>query len=93
MNAPPSEDRPLRYLTVRDVPKELARALEVERKRGGESLNRTVLRLLARALGVGARERRSNGLARHAGGWTEDDLGRFEDATASTREIDAELWR
>ena len=48
---------------------------------------------LARALGVGARERRSNGLARHAGGWTEDDLGRFEDATASTREIDAELWR
>ncbi|MFO0872772.1 MAG: hypothetical protein U0575_02210 [Phycisphaerales bacterium] len=83
----------MRYLTIRDVPKELAAAIDAERKRGGESLNRTVLRLLARALGVGARQRRSNGLARFSGGWTDDELRRFEDATAGTRGIDAELWR
>lgn len=83
----------MRHLTIRHVPDDLAAAIEAERTRRGHSLNRTVLNLLARALGVSNGARRSNGMARFAGGWTEEDLRRFEDATASSREIDPELWR
>ena len=34
----------------------------------------------------------SNSLADLAGTWSEEDLARFEEDTAPTREIDDELW-
>ena len=58
----------MRSMTVRGIPAELAVALDRERRRRGESLNRTVLDLLARSLGVGGAGPRSNGLARLAAG-------------------------
>ena len=57
-----------RHLTVRNVSPELARALQEEKQRRGESLNQVVLDLLSQGLGVGAGRRRSNGLAELAKG-------------------------
>ena len=84
--------RTTRYLTVRDVPGDVARALEHERRRSGRSLNRTVIDLLARALGLegGAK---SNGLERLAGAWSKEDLAEFEAATKCFGEIDEAIWR
>ena len=82
----------MKHLTIRQVPPELADALDEEKRRRGTSLNRTVLDLLTQALGVRA-SRRSNGLARLAGTWSEDDLRQFDDAVALTEQIDEELWR
>jgi len=46
----------VRNLTVRNLPKELAAALEREQQRRGTSLNQTVIDLLRQSLGVkGAR--------------------------------------
>lgn len=83
----------MRHLTIRRVPSELANALEAEKRRRGASLNRTVLDLLAQALGVEHAGRRSNGLARFSGTWTQQEFEEFEKAIEFTEQIDEELWR
>lgn len=82
----------MRYLTVRNLPPDLARALEREKARSGASLNQTVIDLLRRALGL-SEAAPSNGLAELAGSWSADDLAEFEAAVADFERIDEELWR
>ena len=86
-------EQKMKHLTIRNVSPELARALEEEKQHRGASLNRTVLDVLERALGVGRGRRRSNGLAELAGTWSDEEHERFEAAIASTEQIDEELWR
>ncbi|HXH94161.1 MAG TPA: hypothetical protein VNN25_21475 [Thermoanaerobaculia bacterium] len=81
----------MKNLTIRNVPDDLADALEREKSRRRESLNQTVIELLSQGLGVGLS--RSNGLARLAGTWTAEDQRMFEESIAPFEEIDAELWR
>ena len=81
----------MRNLTIRNVPDDLADALEKEKRRRRKSLNQTVIELLRQGLGAGLS--RSNGLARLAGTWTAEDLRVFEESIAPLEEIDAELWR
>lgn len=81
----------MKHLTIRNVTPELARALEREKKRRGSSLNQTILDLLSGSLGVGLK--RSNGLARLAGGWSEEEWREFEEATRDFERVDEELWR
>ena len=81
----------MKNLTIRNLPPEVAEALEREKRRRGESLNQTVIELLGQGLGVGGT--RSNGLAALAGGWDEEEFRQFETAVAPFEEIDAELWR
>jgi hypothetical protein len=83
----------MRHLTIRQVPPELAKALEEEKRRRGSSLNRTVLDLLSQALGIGASGRRTNGLGELAGSWTQEEFEEFEQAIEFTEQIDEELWR
>jgi hypothetical protein len=83
----------MKHITIRNVSQELAAALDEEKVSRGTSLNRTVLDLLAQALGVGTTRRRSNGLAALAGTWSEEDFERFEEAIATHEQIDEELWR
>jgi plasmid stability protein len=81
----------LRALTIRNLPPDLAEALEREKRRKGKSLNQTVIDLLGQ--GLGARGARSNGLGRLAGGWSEEEFHDFERATAQFETVDEELWR
>ena len=83
----------MHHLTVRNVPSDLAAALDAEKHRRQGSLNQTVIELLRQSLGVGGSRKRSNGLARLAGTWTEEEHRRFEAAIAMTEQIDEELWR
>jgi hypothetical protein len=83
----------VKHLTIRNLPPDVGRALEREKRRAGRSLNQTVIDLLRRGLGVDAPGRPRNGLARLAGTWTAEDLERFEAALALTEGVDEELWR
>ena len=85
----------MKTMTIRNVPAELAEALDVEKRRRGLSLNRTVLALMGEALGIAHRDLRgrSNGLRRLAGVWSEEEFRRFEDAVAPFGEIDRDLWK
>jgi hypothetical protein len=79
-------------LTVRNVPVEIARALDKERRRRGASLNRTVIDLLGQGLGTGSQKGRSNGLRRQAGTWSEAERAEFEAAVSAMEQVDPELW-
>ena len=81
----------MKAITLRNVPPDLAEALDREKRRRGQSLNRTAIELLKQSLGVGSP--RSNGLGRLAGGWSEEDAREFERALASFGEIDPEMWK
>ena len=60
---------------------------------GGISLKRILASALRRVLGLRA-QRRSNGLARLAGGWNEGEFAAFErDVQELDEEVDEELWR
>ena len=83
----------MRAMTIRNVPLDMADALEVEKRRRGLSLNRTVLQLIREALGLSGHDQRSNGLRKLSGGWSEDEFLCFEQATASFKEIDGEIWK
>ena len=83
----------MRHLTVRNVPAELAHALVAEKTRCGESLNKTVIDLLRRSLGLVPDAPYENGLGRLAGDWSEADLQDFETNTKMFDQIDEELWR
>ncbi len=83
----------MKYVTIRNLPPELADALEKEKQRRGQSLNQTALELLAQALGIGPRGHGGNGLAALAGGWTAQEWRSFEESVAPTEQIDEELWR
>lgn len=83
----------VKHLTIRNLPPDVGRALEREKRRKGTSLNQMVIDLLRRALGVDTPGRPPNGLARLAGTWTAEDLARFEAALAVTEGVDEELWR
>ena len=82
----------MKTLTIRNVPKRLADALDRERRRKDASLNTTVLELLGRSLGADGHGPRRNGLAKLAGTWSEDEQRRFEDAVAPFEKIDNDMW-
>ena len=83
----------MKTMTIRNIPSELAQALDKERRRRGLSLNRTVLALLRNALGVQNAAKRSNGLRQLAGTWSEAEYQQFEQAVAPFGEIDEAMWR
>ncbi len=83
----------MRHLTVRNVPADLGRALDREKRRRGSSLNQTILDLLRQSLGVGTGLPKSNGLSALAGDWSESDRREFEASIAITEQIDEDLWR
>ena len=81
------------YLTVRNLPPDVAVELERERKRQGASLNQTVVDALRRGLSLG-QERKRNGLAALAGKWSQEELVEFEQAVQELGEaVDEEVWR
>jgi hypothetical protein len=79
------------HLTVRNLPKEIAVALEKEKRLRGTSLNQTVIDLLALSLGVTGV--RSNGVARLAGTWTDAEHQEFLAAMPFFEEIDEAFWK
>lgn len=78
-----------KQLTIRGVPDEVARRLERLSRARGQSVNTTVVHLLAAAVGADERRRR---LQRYAT-WTAEDLDEFQKALAEQRVVDEALWR
>ena len=82
----------MKTLTIRNVPKRLADALDRERRRNDASLNSTVLDLSGRSLGADGHGPRRNGLAKLAGTWSADDQRQFDAAVTAMDAVDEEMW-
>ncbi len=83
----------MKTMTIRNVPTELAQALDKERRKRGASLNGTVLALLRNALGVPNQAVRSNGLRQLAGAWSEAEYRQFEQAVVPLGDVDEAMWQ
>ncbi len=73
----------------------LRAALDREAERRGQSLNKTVLALLAERLGLADQTSavEYEDLDELAGTWTKAEASRFEAALHAQRQVDAKLWR
>ena len=78
-----------KQLTIRGVSDELGRRLSRLSRERRQSVNRTALSILERAVGLDARRER---LRRYAT-WTPGDVTEFDRALAGQRVVDDELWR
>ena len=83
----------MKNLTVRHVDDELARALDRQRRKTGNSLNQTILDILRSALGIAEPRARSNGLRKLAGGWSDAEARAFEQACQDFERVDEDLWQ
>ena len=82
----------MKTLTIRNVPRRLADALDRERRKQDASLNSTVLGLLSRSLGVSGDAPRRNGLAAFAGTWSAEEQRQFDAAVAPFEAVDDDMW-
>ena len=82
----------MKTITIRNVPRRLADALDRERRRNDGSLNRTVLDLLGRSLGVDGTGPRRNGLAQLAGTWSPEEQRQFDAAVVLFEIVDPDMW-
>jgi plasmid stability protein len=76
--------------TIRNVPKELDRAIKARAKQLGKSVNQLALEALSRALGVPVRRRN---LREMPGAWSEREAKAFDRFLDDQRKIEAELWK
>lgn len=82
----------MKAVTLRNVPPDLADRLEKEAASSGTSMNKTVIRLLERAMGTGKRKRRHHDLDHLAGSWSAEEAQALERELERQRRVDPELW-
>lgn len=79
----------VKQITIRNPTPELTRRLKAVADARGESLNTTILRLLAEAVGF---EEPRERLQRWAT-WTDEDAAEFDAALKAQRVVDERIWR
>jgi hypothetical protein len=77
--------------TLRNVPKELDRALRQRARRESKSLNEVALEAIAQGLGIAETPVVRRELSDLAGSWQDDP--EFYSALADQHRIDPELWK
>lgn len=78
----------IQQITIRHPTPELTRRLKAVAQARGESLNATILRLLAEAVGLEERLERLRVWAT----WSEGDAAEFDAALKAQRVVDDRLW-
>jgi len=84
-----------KVITLRNLPPEVARRVREEADRMGVSLNRAVIRMLMKALGLDGPEQRPrvhHDFDRFAGTWSKKEAAAFEKGLSERRGTDSELW-
>jgi hypothetical protein len=85
----------LKTLSLRGIDGELAEKLRKAAEKTGGSLNKTVLEILRKSLGLSSerREKVFHDLDDLAGTWSDEDWKKFKKATKHFEGIDKDLWK
>ncbi len=84
----------MNQMTLRSIPKHLDQALRAHSAKNKESLNKTVLRLLQKALGLThAHSGKKRDLTSLSGTWNRQEERQFQKNIAIFDTIDEELWK
>ena len=85
----------MKAITLRNIPPDVARAVERRASREGQSLNKAVLELVAEGAGLKNRARR----VRHTdldslfGKWSKEQADEFDNQLCELRTVDSEVWK
>lgn len=86
----------MKAVTLRQIPRELARAIERRARTTRTSVNKTVIGLLEEATGLASKPGtppRHHDLDAFAGSWTEEEATAFDRTLRAQREIDPDVWK
>ena len=85
----------MNQFTVRQIPFSVEKKLREIARETGQSINKTVISLLEKALGIGDRQRyqKKRDLSRFAGIWKKEEAEEFENNTRIFEQIDPEVWQ
>ena len=86
----------MKAVTLRQIPRDLARAIERRARAARTSVNRTVIGLLEEATGLATKTGappRHHDLDALAGSWTDDETAGFDRALRAQRDIDPDGWK
>jgi hypothetical protein len=77
--------------TLRNIPKDLDKALRRQARKEGRSLNQIALEALMRGAGIGSEVTKNHDLDFLIGTWVEDP--EFDKVVEDMRRIDPEMWK
>ena len=86
----------MKAITLRNVPREIARFIEKRAAETGLSINKTVITLLEQCAGPGrpsSRHVEHHDLDWFAGSWTQKQASELDSALARERVVDPEDWK
>lgn len=78
--------------TLRRIPAALDKRLRALARQSGSSLNKTIIAVLLKALGIDEGGGKKRDLRRLAGTWDEEQGREFEKNTLLFEDIDLEIW-
>jgi|PersoiStandDraft_1058852.scaffolds.fasta_scaffold231364_2 hypothetical protein len=85
----------MKAITLRNIPADVARAVERRASREGQSLNKAVLELVAEGAGLKNRARkvRHTDLDSLFGTWSKKQADAFDRQLRELRTVDPEVWK
>ena len=82
----------MRQITLRKVPDKIDSLIRLISKKQNKSINKTIIALLEKALGLKENSNKKRNLSKLAGTWSKDDFDEFEENTNIFNKIDKEIW-
>jgi hypothetical protein len=80
-------------ITLRQIPKELETRLRAMAQDSHTSLNKTIIAILLKAMGLSSGGRKKRNLDDLSGSWNSSEAEEFEKNTAVFERIDPEIWQ
>jgi plasmid stability protein len=80
-------------ITLRQIPKDLETRLRAMAQESHTSLNKTIIAILLKALGLSSGGRKKRNLDDLSGSWDSSEAEEFEKNTAVFERIDPEIWQ
>ena len=80
-------------ITLRQIPKDLETRLRAMAQESHTSLNKTIIAILLKAIGLSSGERKKRNLDDLSGSWDSSEAEEFEKNTTVFERIDPEIWQ
>ena len=83
----------MHQMTLRQIPSNLELRIRKLASRNKESINKTVLKMLMKSVGIDNSNKKKRDLSAIAGTWTQKDEEEFNEAVKIFDTVDEEIWK
>jgi plasmid stability protein len=82
----------MNQLTLRNIPDDLERSIRDYSKKSGQSINKAVLELLRKGIGLPQEGNKQRDLSSISGTWSQKEFEEFENNIKVCEQIDEDIW-